>query len=211
MSAHTTAPKQQRSRETEQRLLAAAEELIAERGLAGLSIAELVRRAHSSVGSFYGRFGDKDGLLRALHTRRMDTILAQLHEMHQSGILAQLDRGTAMTLCMTELVRHYQDHAHLMAAFNARSAEDPVKWSETIETHRNLVQTLAQLLAQSDGNALHPRANLALELGLHMVFALLGDWVVYGTLPNQQLPFSMEELPQELARLLLGYLNSEEP
>ena len=46
-----------------------AEALIAERGLGGLSIAEVVRRARSSVGSFYGRFGDKDGLLRALHAR----------------------------------------------------------------------------------------------------------------------------------------------
>ena len=53
--ASVTAPKQARSEQTLYRLLDAAQELIAAKGLADVSIPEIVRRAGSSVGGFYGR------------------------------------------------------------------------------------------------------------------------------------------------------------
>src|ERR1700740_2853619 len=62
-------PKQARSERSLYRLLDAAEALIVEQGLAGLSIPEVVRRAGSSVGGFYARFRDKNELLRALEER----------------------------------------------------------------------------------------------------------------------------------------------
>jgi AcrR family transcriptional regulator len=67
-------PKQARSERTLQRLLAAAEALIKEKGHAAVSIPEIARRAGSSVGGFYARFRDKDELLRALrrHFRARD-------------------------------------------------------------------------------------------------------------------------------------------
>src|SRR5215472_5444023 len=62
-------PKQARSERTLQRLLDAAEALIKEKGHAAVSIPEIARRAHSSVGGFYARFRDKNELLRALEER----------------------------------------------------------------------------------------------------------------------------------------------
>ena len=62
-------PKQARSEQTLQRLLDAAERLIEERGVAGVSIPEIARSARSSVGGFYARFRDKNELLRALEER----------------------------------------------------------------------------------------------------------------------------------------------
>ncbi len=56
-------PKQARSEDTLRRLLNAAEELIIEKGHRAVSIPEIARRAHSSVGGFYARFRDKTELL----------------------------------------------------------------------------------------------------------------------------------------------------
>lgn len=55
-----------RSGETQKVLLDAAFEVFLEHGYAGASIAEVVERAGSSVGSLYHHFGDKSGLYRAL-------------------------------------------------------------------------------------------------------------------------------------------------
>ena len=63
------APQQARTRECLNRLLDVAESLVAEKGFAGASIVEIAHRAGSSVGGFYRRFRDKDGLLHALHER----------------------------------------------------------------------------------------------------------------------------------------------
>ena len=60
-------PRQARSQHTLDRLLDAAEALVHEKGgFDDVPIAEIVRRAESSVGSFYSRFPDKDALLQAM-------------------------------------------------------------------------------------------------------------------------------------------------
>jgi len=62
-------PKQGRSRRTLRRITSAALELIAENGVDGTTVAAIVQRAESSVGSFYARFRGKDDLLAYLDER----------------------------------------------------------------------------------------------------------------------------------------------
>ena len=52
-------PQQARSQETLNRLLDAAEQLVAEKGFDDTPVAEVARRAGSSVGAFYSRFREK--------------------------------------------------------------------------------------------------------------------------------------------------------
>lgn len=59
-------PQQDRSRRTLERIVRAALELIAERGVDGASVQDIARRAKASVGSFYARFPAKEDLLRYL-------------------------------------------------------------------------------------------------------------------------------------------------
>ena len=72
------APKQRRSERTLRRLLDAGEALIEEKGLADVSVPDIVRRAGSSVGGFYARFRDKNELLRALEERFFGELLARV-------------------------------------------------------------------------------------------------------------------------------------
>lgn len=62
-------PRQRRSVETFQRLVAEAERLLVEGGPEALTVQELVRRADSSVGSFYARFDGRDTVLRYVQER----------------------------------------------------------------------------------------------------------------------------------------------
>lgn len=61
--------RQSRGEKTQTALLDAAEELIVERGMDGTSIADVARRAGSSVGSVYHHFKDKKALMYALFHR----------------------------------------------------------------------------------------------------------------------------------------------
>ena len=56
----------ERKAETRQRLLQAAGELIAERGVAGASVDALAEAAERTSGAIYAHFGGKEGLLVAL-------------------------------------------------------------------------------------------------------------------------------------------------
>ena len=62
-------PQQDRSRRTLERIVNAALELIAERGVDGASVQDIAQKAKASVGSFYARFPAKEDLLRYLEVQ----------------------------------------------------------------------------------------------------------------------------------------------
>jgi AcrR family transcriptional regulator len=95
-------PQQQRSHESTQRLLDAAAELIAERGLAEATLAAIGQRAGFSRGIVSTRFGSKEGLLWALVERSTEPWMPMVtrHDAPGSG----LERIVA-------LIRAIGDHA----------------------------------------------------------------------------------------------------
>jgi AcrR family transcriptional regulator len=91
------APCQQRSRDSLERILRAAEAIINNKGYEALTIAEVVRRSRTSVGTVYARFPDKDALLHALHKRVITKDLERFK--------AQLARVDWDSLSLEESVR----------------------------------------------------------------------------------------------------------
>jgi AcrR family transcriptional regulator len=69
-SAHAVkTPRQQRSSDSLERILKTAETLIRTKGYEALTVAEVVRRSNTSIGTFYARFEDKTALLHAVQER----------------------------------------------------------------------------------------------------------------------------------------------
>src|SRR3954468_14366097 len=64
-----TPPKQQRSLETLNRLLDAAERVLEEEGLDAATVPVIAKRAGVSVGVVYRRFPNKDALIRGVYER----------------------------------------------------------------------------------------------------------------------------------------------
>src|SRR5690606_38751333 len=69
-------PVQARSRKTMNRILDAAELLLAESSIDRIGIAEITAKAGVAAGSFYTRFADKDDLLERLVERYLDDLHA---------------------------------------------------------------------------------------------------------------------------------------
>lgn len=85
---HGTSPRRtqaERRSESEDALLAAAAELVAERGLAGASLANIGERAGTSRGLPTHHFGSKDALVERLAVRAQDRIQEALEQATASG------------------------------------------------------------------------------------------------------------------------------
>lgn len=102
-------PQQERSRRTLDRIVAAALDVVAEKGVEGAAVQEIVDRAGSSVGSFYARFDGKDDLVRFLQrrvwadaTRRWDEGIAA--GAWNDGGLATVVEGLVALLVRVERV-----------------------------------------------------------------------------------------------------------
>ena len=75
-----------RGRETRGRIVRAAAELVAERGVAGTSLDDVRARAHASKSQLYHYFADRDDLMRAVARAVSDDVVGG-----QADLFAQLD------------------------------------------------------------------------------------------------------------------------
>ena len=101
-------PKQHRSRRTLQRIVRAALELIAQNGVESTTVESIVRRAGSSVGSFYARFDGKQDLLIYLDQRIWEAVGKRWSEATAEGLadrpIGEVVRGLARLYTDLELV-----------------------------------------------------------------------------------------------------------
>ncbi|MFJ6535170.1 TetR family transcriptional regulator [Paenarthrobacter sp. NPDC091711] len=74
-------PQQERSRQSEAKLLDAAEEALSARGASDFSLAEVASRAGVTTGTIYSRFKGKSELVHAVHERVMDRMDAHAAEL----------------------------------------------------------------------------------------------------------------------------------
>ena len=88
---HLNAPKQSRSRQTLERIVQAALEILEGQGYAALTVKAVVERANSSVGSFYARFSGKEDLVDYLGERVWDQALERWDEAVKARDWSEID------------------------------------------------------------------------------------------------------------------------
>lgn len=199
-------PKQARSERTLYRILEAAEELIAEHGLAGLSIPEVARRANSSVGGFYARFRDKNELLQALEERHFKQLSEHLDAVADSARWANATAEEIVRGAVDELVDVTNVHRHMMVAFLFRSIQDPVIREDALRFRREVEDRIRELLLSRCATCAHPEPNLAIDLGIQMAFALMQQHVLIGSTRAGGRLLSNEELKREISNIFIRYV-----
>ncbi len=88
-----------RGRETRERIVRAAAELVAERGVAGTSLDDVRIRAHASKSQLYHYFADRDDLMRAVARAVTDDVLGG-----QAALFTQLDTVAGLRAWIDALV-----------------------------------------------------------------------------------------------------------
>ncbi len=131
-------PKQARSEATLQRILEAAEVLLAEKRFAAISIPEIAMRARSLVGGFYGRFKDKDALLRALEERFFRRLSDRADRVADPKVWARVDVQDLIRGLVHELISAAEDERNLTCAILTRAPTDPEPQHETEQFRRDV-------------------------------------------------------------------------
>jgi AcrR family transcriptional regulator len=199
-------PRQARSQETLDRILDAAEALVAEKGFADATVAEVARRAGSSVGAFYARFRDKDGLLYALYERYLEQAIATTD--------AALDPRRWQGASIPEIVRAvipflvsvYRERQGLIRAFVLRNHVDPEFRARQERLSHYVSERLSRLLLARAAEIGHPDAPRAAAFGLTMTVSVIEGVILFGELRSNALALSDDELAAELTRAFLAYL-----
>ncbi len=198
-------PKQARSERTLYRLLDAAEALIAERGLAGLSIPAVVTRAGSSVGGFYARFRDKNELLRALEERFVRDITARLEALADTRRWADAAVEDIVAAAVDELVSVTEERRELIRAFLFRAVSDPAIREHAIDFRRRAAERMGAVLLAKAPAITHPEPLVAIDVAAQAAFALMQNHVLLDGTRAAGRTLTSVELRREITRLVLAY------
>jgi AcrR family transcriptional regulator len=209
------APKQARSRESLERLMASAREILNEKGIEGATVPRVAARAGLSPGSVYRRFPNKDALMRAVILETLETLDAAVI----SGLTPELAERLSLKAFAEAIVRHrlasQRKNARMLRAmlqFTMSRANASFK-KKVDELNARSLQRVADFLLLKRSEMSHPDPKKALPYALLLVGAVLQQIVVleaHPGVPDVRVPRTDDELVEELTRAFLAYLGAEQ-
>ncbi len=195
------------------RMVRAAEDLLEERPFDAVSVAEIVRRAGTSVGAFYARFSSKSDLLSAIYARRFGAEATERSRKYLAQFAARempLEHRTREVV--SNMVTYFQSNRRLLQEMALQAGHR----EETLPTGSR--EARAHRAAFNDGWARaflghpeqigHPDPKRAVRFGLFVAAAACRDALLLGEPGAEDL--QAEDLVGELSRALNAYLTGAE-
>jgi AcrR family transcriptional regulator len=201
-------PKQQRSRDTLERLLAATVKVLEEDGLDGATVPAIAKAAKVASASVYRRFVDKDALLRAtfLHMLRQsnDTNRDTLAKAVQCETL----EATAARLisAMFEQYRHHPRLLRALTRFMENDKDEEFGRNARLHIAENF-NLIVDALLPFRAEIHHPFPRRALQFALLWAGSAMEAYALdSASLWHTVLPLPEKELKAELVRGFVAYL-----
>ena len=163
-------PRQERSRQRVETILAVALELVVEQGAEALAMREVARRAGVQISSIYQYFPSKSSIIRELATRDLARVRQLLQEA-VDGLLAGPGAPPKIADAVDHLVdayfAHYRDQPDALAVW-AGAQSDPslreLDQEDTRSTAEFLVPSLLRLLGRPHWDGVQVLALLISEV-----------------------------------------------
>jgi len=201
-------PRQARSRKTLQRIIDATEALLAEKTFDRVSVTEIVRQAHSSVGAFYARFRDKDTLLDHLDALFEEELVDAARRYEEDPRWSRAPLAELVGELVGFLVRFHIERRGLLRALLEREHGRRAPRSMPAGRRANpLANVLVQRVMAHRREIEHPNPELAARFGLAMVVRTIRERILFPESFAREATVTEGILRQELARAYLAYLS----
>jgi AcrR family transcriptional regulator len=214
MAKKPLAPQQARSRESLERLMKAAREILNEKGLDAATVPKVAARAGLSPGSVYRRFPNKDALMRAVILQTLAALDASTASALTSELAERLSLQAFAEIMVRQSLAAQRRNAKMLRAMHQFILSHPNVGfkKKAAELNARSIQRVADFLLLKRSEMNHPDPRKAAPFALMLVGFALQEIVVFDALPGVQdprLPKTDDELVEELARAFLRYLGAE--
>ena len=179
--AFARAPKQSRSRQSYDRMLDAAAEIIDEGGLAALTLSEVSRRSKVSIGSIYCRVDGKGSLLRAVQARTLAQMDREFALMLSRVRRKELPLRQLMPTMVRELALYLRRHARLLGAFMQHAPSDPVIADAGRKSWLQNALDYKLILLERKADFRHPDPEHAAEMCFTVTYGCLARFLGLGS------------------------------
>jgi len=200
-------PKQDRSTLSMARMLDAAEALFAEGGESALTVEAVVTRAKTSVGSFYGRFDDRDGLLQAMHER----FLLRLGGAAHVAVAAAGNEKTlagALEVFLSHLFTAAHEYRNSARFFVLHRSADPSLRAQGIRANAVFAGIFTTLMLSHREEIAHASPATAIDVAWRMLYAALAQQMMFDGEEVSGVPMTIPALVREITCCLAAYLEA---
>lgn len=203
-------PSQRRSRASLERLLDAAEALLAERGLEGLSVASLSERSGLSNGAIYWRFGTMQDLVHAVHGRIVEQLEAEHSVYDEPERWQNLGPGEVAATAARLEAELFRRHAGPLRVLALASAHDEALAARGAEAVRSAESRFVEHVGNALSVAGVPRPKRLAAAVFRVIYGALAMRIVY---PEQQgpQPIGWETFIETVAEMARLRIDAELP
>ena len=198
-------PKQQRSQQTQRKLLDALHLCLRDKFFEHITIKELAEHAGVSVGTFYRRFKDKESLLPLLYQdfgNHLDQWVDGLQQRDYGSLRDVLEIMATETCHFMASKRSVFRTLHLNSRLHAE-----ILASDTQVDRRDIYQRLAAILLRFEADMTVTSPSSAADNVVFLLITSLLDKTLYPDLtPAIACDASAAQLADELPHILLPYL-----
>jgi AcrR family transcriptional regulator len=200
-------PQQERSVRSMANMLDAAEALFVEGGDSALTVEAVITRAKTSVGSFYSRFGDREGLLKAMHERF-------LLRLGGAGHVAAAAAGNEKTLAgaievfLSHLFTATQEYRNSARFFVLHRSADPILRAQGIRANGLFATIFTTLVLSHRDEIAHPNPTIAADVAWRMLYAVLAQQMMFDDDEVSGMKMTIPALVREIRSCLVAYLKA---
>lgn len=202
-------PKQDRSRRTLDRIALAALDLMEEGGVENATVARIVERSGTSVGSFYARFAGKDDLILFLQ----DRIWAEARDRWDAELESQDWGGLSMEEVVegvvSLLLRSFRADYHQREILGRERRQDDEGARRVFAFHQHILSTVTPLFLAHRREISHPDPEWAIRLGYRFAVGAIRELLeLEGAVGVVDGAAKAEALTPQLARAWIAYLGA---
>jgi AcrR family transcriptional regulator len=200
--------RQDRSRDTHLRYVEAAQRLLARgKSFAEISVAELAKEASSSVGAFYSRFRDKEGLLHVLQIELNREGSATATETMRISRAAQVPLEVLIRGFVMFAVNYYKQQQGLRRALLLEMCTNAELRARARDLSRETVAGLVELLGERYPHAKKQLPDVV-DVAHRMVYGVLDQNLLFADGAPTGNELAEHALVDELTSAVHAYLTA---
>lgn len=200
--------RQARSKQTIERVLAAAEELFAEAGPTGFTIPAVSHRAGVSVALIYRRFATKEDLLIAVLQRVAEQEESTIFESWETENWTIIDSRTMIARLIGDLSRTWRDRAPLMRAMMARRLQlhDDAVFDHGRGVTAHHAPPFKRVVLTHAAEIVHSNPDEAIDFAFRVIISLCGRWTAQTVETLAPTRMEWDEMLDQASDMITTYL-----
>jgi AcrR family transcriptional regulator len=203
----SAAPKQQRSRESYERVLAATQRLLTEEKGADFTLADVSRESGVSIGGIYGRFENRMALILEVQLRANDVMVEECAAGIGRAAAAAHDGRDLIRRLAVEIAESLRRHRDIIKAIVDASLSDAQIAQEGLRAYARQLELFRTALLARREEIAHAESEQAIEFCFLAIYEIIASHFGFGRRKSAE-NAQWAQLLAQLQHLCVAYLTT---